>query len=349
VGDAPTGTHIRVVPAEEPGSIRRRQLRGHGVWVPAFLRRDDNNNKVSGISMTIRIGTSERDGTFHSQGRALATILDPHAQFGPIAVLESQSASVDNAKRLHAGEIELGFMASNWIGRAKRGEAPFVEPIDLRMAAPMNAGPLFFITRAGSPPHAVSELRGRRVAVGLRTSGMVQHVHAIFGALSLSFSDFTPVYLDFAAGADALAAGEVDAQFQCPIPNPVMTDLAARIDLRVLPYAPGQIDTVMRAVPYYRRTVMRRQAIRGLDADVAQLAVVNVLVTHARVPEPMVHDVVSVVIKQAAELGRLNPLFVGLQDLFAPLRSQGPAAIEFGGVSLHPGALRAYGEAGLVG
>ena len=298
--------------------------------------------------MTIRIGTSERDGTFHSQGRALATILDQHAAPGPVEVLESQSASVDNAKRLQAGEIEFGFMASNWIGRAKNGEAPFAEPIDLRMAAPMNAGPLFFIARAGSPIRAVDDLRGRRVAVGLRTSGMVQHAHAIFAALGMSFSDFTPVYLDFAAGADALAAGEVDAQFQCPIPNQVMTDLAARVDLRVLPYAPGQIETVMRAVPYYRATVMRRLAIRGLDEDVAQLAVVNVLATHARVPEPIVRDVVGIVIKQAEELGRRNPLFVGLQDLFAPLRSQGQAALEFGGVALHPGALQAYREAGLV-
>src|ERR1700681_2691696 len=204
--------------------------------------------------MTIRIGTSERDGTFHSQGRALRTILQRQAQLAPVEVLESKSASVDNAKRLRAGEIELGFMASNWIGRAKRGEAPFAEPVDLRMAAPMNAGPLFFIARAGSPIAAVSDLRGKRVAVGLRTSGMVQHVHSIFGALALSFADFTPVYLDFAAGADALAAGAVDAQLQCPIPNQVMTDLAARVALRVIPYAPGEIETVMRAAPHYRAT-----------------------------------------------------------------------------------------------
>ena len=298
--------------------------------------------------MTIRIGTSERDGTFHSQGRALQTILERQAQLAPVEVLESKSASVDNANRLQAGEIELGFMASNWIGRAKRGEAPFVQPIDLRMAAPMNAGPLFFIARADSSIRAVSDLRGKRVAVGLRTSGMVQHVHAIFDALGLSFSDFTPVYLDFAAGADALAAGEVDAQFQCPIPNQVMTDLAQRVDLRVLPYGRGQIETVMRAVPHYRAPVMRKHAIRGLAQDVAQIAVVNVLVTHARVPETMVRDVVGAVIKHAGELGRLNPLFAGLQELFAPLRLQGPSALEFGGVPLHPGALRAYREAGLV-
>jgi len=55
------------------------------------------------------------------------------------------------------------------------------------------------------------------------------------------------------------------------------------------------------------------------------------------------------VIKAAGELGRLNPLFEGLQDLFAPLRPHGPAALEFGGVPLHPGALRAYREAGLLG
>ena len=298
--------------------------------------------------MTIRIGTSERDGTFHGQGRALAAILDQHAQLGPIEVLESQSASVDNAKRLQAGEIELGFMASNWIGRAKNGEAPFAAPIDLRMAAPMNAGPLFFIARAGSPIRAVDDLRGRRVAVGLRTSGMVQHVHAIFAALGMSFSDFTPVYLDFAAGADALAAGEVEAQFQCPIPNPVMTDLAARVDLAVLPYTAGQIETVMRAVPFYRATVMRKHAIGGLAQDVAQLAVVNVLATHARVPEPVVCGVVRAVIAHADELGRRNPLFAGLRDLFTPLRAQGQAALEFGGVALHPGALRAYREAGLL-
>ena len=298
--------------------------------------------------MTIRIGTSERDGTFHSQGRALQAILRRQARPGPIEVLESKSASIDNARRLQAGEIELGFMASNWIGRAKRGEAPFAEPVDLRMAAPMNAGPLFFIARAGSPIRAVGELRGQRVAVGLRTSGMVQHVHAIFGALGLGFSDFTPVYLDFAAGADALTAGEVDAQLQCPIPNRVMTELAARLDLRVLAFAPGEIETVMRTVPDYRATVMRKGAIRGLMQDVTQIAVVNVLAAHARVPEPVVCDVVAAVIKQAGELARINPLFAGLPDLFAPLRLQGPAALEFGGVPLHPGALRAYREAGLV-
>ena len=217
--------------------------------------------------MTIRIGTSERDGTFHSQGRALGDHPGAPAAarrrsrcWNPIPPASTTPSGCTPARSNSASWPRTGSAAPS------AAKPRSIEPVELRMAAPMNAGPLFFIARAGAPIRSVSDLRGQRVAVGLRTSGMVQHVHAIFGALGLSFADFTPVYLDFAAGADALAAGEVDAQFQCPIPNQVMTDLASRIDLRVLPYAPGQIETVMQAVPHYRATVMRKHAIRGLEA-----------------------------------------------------------------------------------
>jgi uncharacterized protein len=298
--------------------------------------------------MTIRIGTSERDGTFYSQGRALKTLFERRPALAAVEVMECKAASTENANRLHAGEIEFGFMASNWIGRAKNGETPFERPIDLAMAAPMNAGPLFFIVRAQSPIRSFSDLRGRWIAVGPRTSGMVQHAHGLFGALGMSFSDFSPVYLDFAAGAAALAAGDVDAQFQCPIPNAVMTDLAQRVALRVLPYQRGELEAVMQAVPYYRRTVMRAGAIRGLEADLPQVAVVNVLVTHRRVPDAIVREAVDAIATSGGELGRLNPLFIGMEQLLEPLRSEGAAALEFGGVPLHPGALRAYREAGLL-
>ena len=87
---------------------------------------------------------------------------------------------------------------------------------------------------------------------------------------------------------------------------------------------------------------------RGLDADVPQPAVVNIIATHARISEPVVHDAVAAIVANADELGRLNPLFAGLADLLKPLRSQGAAALEFGGVALHSGAVRAYREAGLL-
>ena len=294
--------------------------------------------------MTIRIGTSERDGTFYSQGCALKAIFERHAALADVAVVELDSASTQNAQRLDAGEIEFGFMASNWIGRARTGEPPFARPLTLAMAAPMNAGPLFFIARADSPIRTVRDLSGRRVAIGLPSSGMAQHARGFLGALKL---DFEPVTLDFTAGAQALADGEVDAQFQCPIPNKVMTGLAERIALRVLPYTAGALPAVLHFLPHYRRTVMRKGAIRGLDADVEQLAVVNVLVTHPRVPDAIVQAAVEAIVNGGKELEQINPLFNGLMRLFLPLWAEGPSALEFGGVPLHPGALAAYRAVGL--
>jgi len=296
----------------------------------------------------VRIGTAERDSTFLSQGHALKSVLDRHPALAPVDVSTSGHASVENANRLEADDIDFGFMASNWIGRAKNGEAPFTQKIDLRMVAPMNAGPLFFIARADSDLRTVTDLRGRLLVVGRQQSGLAQHARVILGALGLTFADVTPVFLDFAAGAEALARGEADAQLQCPIPNKVMTALAARVLLRVLPYAPADLDTVLRAVPFYRRTVMRQGAIRGLDADVAQAAVVNVLVTHARTPQNIVGEVAAAVFSARDELPRLNALFDGVASLFAPLQSDGASALEFGGVALHPGAVAAYRSAGLL-
>jgi TRAP transporter TAXI family solute receptor len=298
--------------------------------------------------MSIRIGTAERDSTFLGQGLALKTVLERNPQLAPVEVWETAHASTGNANRLDAGEIDFGFMASNWIGRAKNGEAPFERNIDLRMVAPMNAGPLFFIARAEAPMRTVADLRDRRVAVGPRLSGMTQHAHAIFGALGLTFDDITPVYLDFADGAAALAVGAVDVQLQCPIPNKVMTELSERVAVRVLPYAAGDLDKVLAAVPFYRRTIIREGGFRGLDADVPQVAVVNVLVTRARVNDATVRAVTASILSARAELGALNPLFRDMGELFAPLATQGVVAIEFGGVALHPGALAAYREAGLI-
>jgi len=296
--------------------------------------------------LILRIGTSEAGGTFHSQAAAIAGLFNRTHSGVETRMVHSGLASIDNANLLDKGELEFGFMASNWIGRAKDGSAPFTRKIALRMVSPANAGPIFFVTLARSPVKTVDELRGKRVAVGVQGSGMVEHVRTIFNVLGIPFDRFTPAYLGFAEGAEALIAGDVDAQFHPPIPNRVMTDLSERADVRVVPYAPGRIEKILSEVSFYRGVTMEKGAFRGVVEDLPQVAVVNVLVTHERAQEKVVHDMVETIVENLDTLPQINPLFKGLKDLFEPLRSKGAAAFEFGGVPLHPGALRAYREAG---
>jgi len=298
--------------------------------------------------MAIRLGTSEFGGTFYTQGAAFAELFNRGRADGDKCVVQTSDASIHNAEQLDAGGLEFGFMASNWIGRAKDATPPFRRKIALRMVAPANAGPMFFIKLAKSPIASVADFKGKRVAIGPKGSGMEQHIHTIFGVLDISFDSFTPIYTSFADGADALIAGEIDAQFQPPIPNKVMTDLSQRADVRVVPYAPGQLEKVLAQVPFYRGVTMERNVFPGVVEDSAQLAVVNVLVTHERIAESVVHDMAKAIVENLDKLPAMNPLFKGLKNLFEPLRTKGHAAFEFGGVALHPGAARAYREAGYL-
>ena len=100
----------------------------------------------------MRIGTAEENSTFLTQGQAIQALCKEAGIGTDVEVVVSPFASTQNASRLAAGEIEFGFMASNWIGRALKAEAPFKEKIDLRMVAPMNVGPLYFITRSRVRP-----------------------------------------------------------------------------------------------------------------------------------------------------------------------------------------------------
>jgi uncharacterized protein len=295
--------------------------------------------------MATRIASAERGGTFWTQAQALKTVLERDAALAPVEVLDTPGASVETAERLEAGEADFGFMAANWVPRAARGESPFVRAFDLRLVAPMNAGPLFFIVQAASAIRSVADLAGKRVVFGPVKSGMAQHAALIFRLLDIAV---TPVHLDFPAGGATVESGAADAQLQCPIPNQVMTALSERTSLRVLPYAAGQLERVLAAVPYYRRAVMWRGSLRGLESDVAQPGVLNVLVTHARAPDAAVAAVAGAVADNVADLVRLNPLFTGLDALFEEMRERGADALSAGAAALHPGAARRYRATGVL-
>jgi TRAP transporter TAXI family solute receptor len=237
-------------------------------------------------------------------------------------------------------------MASNGIGRARAGTEPFAKKVALRLVAPVNAGPIFFVVLAASAIHSVADFKGKRIAVGPKGSGMEQHARTIFGVLNITFNSFTPVHMSFADGARALMTGDIDVQFHPPVPNRVMSDLSQRADVRVVPYAPGQAKKIVEAVPFYRLVTMEKDVFRGVTEKITQIGVLNVLVTHERVPEPLTHDMAHAVVANLDKLPEMNPLFRGVEELFEPLRDRGAAAFECSGVALHAGAARAYRELG---
>jgi TRAP-type uncharacterized transport system substrate-binding protein len=127
-----------------------------------------------------------------------------------------------------------------------------------------------------------------------------------------------------------------------------MIGLSERVAVRVLSYDPQHLDAALKSIPLDRPVVMRTGAFRGVNEDTAQLGVLNLLVTHARVEADAVGAVVGAIVRGAAELGQLDPLFADFTELLETVKSRTAAMLAFGGIELHPGAVRAYSGAGFL-
>tara|TARA_B110000467_G_scaffold140772_1_gene141065 strand:+ start:188 stop:565 length:378 start_codon:yes stop_codon:yes gene_type:complete len=124
-----------------------------------------------------------------------------------------------------------------------------------------------------------------------------------------------------------------------------MSDLAARMDVRMLRYAPDDLAAGLGQIDCYRPANVPAGFFRGVARATDQLAVVNIISAHENTAAETVRKFVETILSNLDEMAEMNPLFA---DLFEPLRTQGSTALEFGGAPLHPGALEAYKNAGYL-
>ena len=298
------------------------------------------------MSMTtlraITIATSEQDSTFHHQALAMGEIWHEAGLSGQTTPLFT-GGSVENAHLVAGGKADFGCMAANWLPLAATGTAPFRAPLTLRLLTPINSGPLFFVAAASSPLRSFADLAGKRVALGIENSGMVQHILGMFRALNMPLETIQPVYVNASEGGEMLIAGKVDAVFQMPIPNLHFTKLAQRLPLRVLAFSSDERQRIMNAVPYYAEAVIAKGAFPGHDQDVTTPGVINILAVHSNAPEEWVYQLTRATMTRAKDLADRNPLFRGLDKLLADAPRRIIPVLEKAGAQLHRGANRAFG------
>jgi hypothetical protein len=299
---------------------------------------------IDGLKM--RIGTAEIHSTFAHQGLAIKKIILANGYSSSVELLPTKHSSTENINKLVQGDIDFGFIASNWVGKAVRGVSPFAGPADISIVAPLNIGPMYFITLSQSKIKSIQDLRGKRVAVGAAHSGTCQHAISILDALSLSFDDIEPVFLGFRAGAEALTTGSVDVQLQCPYPNEVMTFLDKNYDIKVVELTSDDLDKITKKYSIYRSTIMPKGSLRALNRDSLQPAVFNVIITHSRTKAHLIESIITHILNNQLELANSNPLFNCLPTLFNELRLNSISALEYDGCYLHPLAKDLYLQKG---
>ena len=253
-----------------------------------FFTGCNGNSDVEGKKF-LNIGTGGTAGTYYPIGGAMAEILNKEIP-GMSASAQSTGASVANVNMLGDGTIDLATVQNDIAYYAAHGTEMFVDKkVDgLKGVASLYPETCQFVTLKSSGIKSLSELKGKRIAVGAVGSGVEANVRQILAAYGISYDDIDAQYLSFAEGASALKDGNVDvAVLTAGYPTASVQDIAAQNPVRLLPVEEEVADALIAKYPFYTKTVIPAGVYAGDDEVVPSVSVMAMLVAGPTVNEEL--------------------------------------------------------------
>ena len=261
-----------------------------------FFTGCNGNSDVEGKKF-LNIGTGGTAGTYYPIGGAMAEILNKEIP-GMSASAQSTGASVANVNMLGDGTIDLATVQNDIAYYAAHGTEMFVDKkVDgLKGVASLYPETCQFVTLKSSGIKSLSELKGKRIAVGAVGSGVEANVRQILAAYGINYDDIDAQYLSFAEGASALKDGNVDvAVLTAGYPTASVQDIAAQNPVRLLPVEDKIADDLIAQYPFYTKTVIPGGTYAGFDEAVPSVAVMAMLVAGPTVNEELGYKVTKAI------------------------------------------------------
>ena len=150
----------------------------------------------------LSIATGQKEGSYFMFGNQYKSLLAEHA--GHLNV-ESTAGSIDNLQRLKSGKADVAFVQG---GIASAAEYP-----DLTFLGSLYFEPLWVFHRSSMKLSRLSDLRGKRIAVGAEGSGTRAIALQLLADNDIDESSARIVPLASHQAAAALAENSIDALF----------------------------------------------------------------------------------------------------------------------------------------
>lgn len=306
-----------------------------------------------------RIGTGSAGGTYYPIGGILANAIScpPGAPCntggatdgvpGLVAVAQATQGSVQNVNLIQSGNAESGFTQSDVSHWAFTGTGLFEgrPKLDrLRFIAHLFPEHIHAVVRRDSPIRSFSDLRGRRIAIGLQASGARIGSELILEANGMRAGrDYTAEFLAQAQGTERMQDRGLDATFTVVgFPAAAFTEFCSRTGCRILPIAGAEAQRVIERAPFYGTGVIPRTAYEGLEEDVPTLTVGALWLVRDSVPEETVYQITRALWSETTR-GLLDRGHAKGREIVRENALSGRGVVPF-----HPGAERFYREAGLL-
>ncbi|MEO3386893.1 TAXI family TRAP transporter solute-binding subunit [Mesorhizobium sp. CAU 1741] len=283
----------------------------------------------------VSIGTGGTGGLFYVIGAGMAEVLNTHVD-GMTARAEVTGASVENIRRVAAGQMTFGFSSSSTLYEASVGEGPFEEALPVAGMAYLYPAVLQIATTADTGIETMDDLDGKRINLGPPGSNSAVLVQRMLEAYDV-FDASNAQFLSYNEGTSALMNGTVDATVVLAgAPTAALIDLGAQRDMRLIPIEQDRLAEMVETYPFYQFYEIPAGTYTGQENGVMAINDPATIFTATEVPEETVYGITKALFDNLAEIQEIHPQ---AKEISVENATNSP-------IDLHPGAQRYFDEAG---
>ncbi len=262
---------------------------------------------VTAGAAELRIGTASHGGTYCPVGQAISMLVGNHAA-GLTMVPVVTQGSVQNTRLVNSGEVDVAITNNNLSVLANEGSGPYRSDgaMNLRAIGSLHASVLHIMTRDGSGISGISDLQGKRIAVGPEGGGTIPFLGQLLGLHGMTIDDITPSFLSHADGFSQLADGYVDAAFALSgYPAEAVMQAQANAKLAFIPLSDAMMADALERYPNYNMVIVPAD-VYGTDAEGSLLSVNNMLIVDAGMDEETAYQIAKAIYDHMDEFRARN-------------------------------------------
>lgn len=289
----------------------------------------------------INILTGGTSGVYYPIGVGLSQIYSDGIPGSKISV-QATKASVENLNLLQAGRGELALALGDSVADAKNGvqDAGFKTPLTkLRAIGGAYPNYIQIVASKESGIKTLADLKGKTISVGAPKSGTELNARAIFKAAGLTYEDMGKVqYLPFAESVELIKNRQLDATLQSSgLGMAAIRDLSSVMPLNYIAIPTEVVAKI--GNPAYQSAMIPANTYDGQTEAVPTVAITNILVTRADMPDEVVYEMTRLLFENLTRLGNSHS---AAKDIKLETAAKNLP------IALHPGAERYYREKGAL-
>jgi TRAP transporter TAXI family solute receptor len=291
----------------------------------------------------IRMGTAGSSGTVYPLCNQIAQVWNAKIP-GVQASAQATAGAAQNLRLLADKEAEIGICYGGMQYYAFYGHEMYEGNPMKWLRGLFNLHPVIvhFVVRADSGVQTLSDLRGKKVAIGAIGSGleiMTREILGVHGINTRDKKDLQAQYIGLGEAADQIKNGFIDgASITGGLPTSVIIDLATSTNIRLITIDDAMMSKVCERYPFYFPVTIPAGTYPRQTQSVQAVASAQWLVTRGDLGEDLIYNLTKTLFENldmihTTEIGRLTTL---------------DKAVEGQAIPLHPGAERYFREVGIV-